>query len=88
MSRLDEARQRFDRSLVALDAQVKAVAETRRELDSARARIAALDGERESLLARIAALEEENRAVSGLAEEVENRLDGAIEDIRSALGRS
>jgi chromosome segregation ATPase len=88
MGRLDEAKQRFDKSLAALDAQVKAVAETRRELDGARARIAELSEERESLLARIAALEEENRAVSGLAEEVETRLDGAIDDIRSALARS
>jgi hypothetical protein len=38
-------------------------------------------------LARIAELEDENRALAGITEEVEGRLDGAIGEIRAALGR-
>jgi len=49
--------------------------------------VADLSEERERLLARISELEEENRALAGVTEEVEGRLDGAISDIRSALGR-
>lgn len=85
MSRLDDAVQRFDAALQALEALPPAAKSG--ELDDARARIAELTTERESLLARIAELEEENRAISGLAEEVETRLDGAIGEIRTALGR-
>ena len=44
--------------------------------------------ERQTLLARIAALEEELAALSGITEEVEGRLDGAIGEIRAALARS
>jgi hypothetical protein len=43
--------------------------------------------ERDRLLARVAELEEDARALSGLTEEVETRLDGAIAEIRTALGR-
>ena len=39
------------------------------------------------LLARIAELEEELQALTGITEEVEDRLDGAIGEIRTALGR-
>jgi hypothetical protein len=51
------------------------------------AEIASLTHEREGLLARIAELEEEVRSLASLTEEVEGRLDGAIADIRTALGR-
>ena len=40
------------------------------------------------LLARVAALEEELTALSGITEQVEGRLDGAIGEIRAALARS
>jgi hypothetical protein len=43
--------------------------------------------ERDSLLARIAELEDESRALASVTEEVEGRLDGAIVEIRAALGR-
>ena len=43
---------------------------------------------KEELLARIAELEDEIGALSGLTEEVEGRLDGAIGEIRAALGRT
>ena len=48
-------------------------------------RLAALEAERETLLARIAELEDELAALSGITEEVEGRLDGAIGEIRAAL---
>ena len=51
-------------------------------------RIESLENEREALLARIAALEEELTSLSGITDEVENRLDGAIGEIRAALARS
>lgn len=51
------------------------------------AEIASLTHEREGLLARIAELEEEVRSLASLTEEVEGRLDGAIADFRTALGR-
>ena len=47
----------------------------------AEAKAGALDGERERLLARIAELEEELAALSGVTQEVEGRLDGAIGEI-------
>ena len=46
-----------------------------------------LEAERETLLAKIAELEDEIGALSGLTEEVEGRLDGAIGEIRAALAR-
>ena len=49
--------------------------------------IARLTAERDRLLARVAALEEDGRVMSGLTEEVETRLDGAISEIRQALAR-
>jgi hypothetical protein len=39
------------------------------------------------LVTRVAELEDEARSLSGLTEEVEGRLDGAIAEIRAALGR-
>ena len=53
---------------------------------SASAMLALIGGAR-ALLARIAELEDETRSLAGLTEEVEDRLDGAIAEIRTALGR-
>jgi chromosome segregation ATPase len=50
-------------------------------------RVAELEGERDRLLARITELEDEIAELSGLNEEVEGRLDGAIGEIRAALAR-
>jgi len=77
---LSAALDRLDAVLVPLDD-----AQQRRVRDSAE--IASLTHEREGLLARIAELEEEVRSLASLTEEVEGRLDGAIADIRTALGR-
>ena len=49
--------------------------------------VAELEAERDKLIARIAELEDEVTALSGLTEEVEGRLDGAIGEIHAALAR-
>jgi chromosome segregation ATPase len=87
MSRLDLAQNRFQAALEALENAAATVGES---LDSAAKlpeRIAELEMERDQLLARVAELEEEVSALSGLTEEVEGRLDGAIGEIRAALAR-
>ena len=87
MSRLDLAQNRFQAALEALENTVAGVGE---HLDAAAKlpeRIAELEAEREKLLARVAELEEEVSVLSGLTEEVEGRLDGAIGEIRAALAR-
>ena len=87
MSRLDVAQKRFRAALEALENAAGGVGES---LDSAAKlpeRIAELESEREKLLTRIAELEEEVAELSGLTEEVEGRLDGAIGEIRAALAR-
>ncbi len=87
MSRLDIAAQRFNDALSALERDTAALAGLKADAAGAKARIAALTEERERLLARVAELEEENRALCATTEEVEGRLDGAISEIRTALGR-
>ncbi|MEI9888637.1 MAG: DUF4164 family protein [Rhizomicrobium sp.] len=87
MSRLDIAVQRFDSALRTLEAQAAPLAGLRAAAADARAKVAELSEERDRLLARIAELEDENRALAGITEEVEGRLDGAIGEIRAALGR-
>lgn len=87
MSRLDVARDRIAKALERLE---KAAAhQARSQTDNTRniARLGELEAERDRLLARIAQLEEEITALSGLTEEVEGRLDGAIGEIRAALAR-
>jgi cell division protein FtsB len=73
LDRLEEAL----RPLIGLRAQAASDA----------AEIAALKQERDRLLARIAELEDEARALSGVTDEVEGRLDDAITEIRTALAR-
>ncbi len=87
MKRLEEAAERLRAALRTLDNSVAPLIEARKAAKEAASRIATLSVERERLLARIAELEEDARALSGLTEEVETRLDGAIAEIRSALGR-
>lgn len=87
MSRLDLAQNRFRVALEALENAAGSVGES---LDTAAKwpeRVAELESEREKLLARITELEDEVAALSGLTEEVEGRLDGAIGEIRAVLAR-
>ncbi len=87
MSRLDLAAKRFQAALESLENAGVAVGENLDAAAKLPERLAELEAEREQLLARIAELEEEIGAVSGLTEEVEGRLDGAIGEIRAALAR-
>ncbi len=87
MSRLDSASARLNAALDVLEKTAIPLVKTRGSAEDAAARIAALTEESDRLMASVAELEEEARALSGLAEEVDGRLDGAIADIRAALGR-
>jgi hypothetical protein len=87
MSRLELAAERLAKALDALESAALPLVEARNSAARANERIAHLDAEREALLARVAALEEDAHSLSGLTEEVEGRLDGAIAEIRAALGR-
>ncbi len=84
MSTLDAALARFSQALTRLETAAKerlARANGSVELDGVK-------DERNRLLARVAVLEEEARSLAGLTEEVEDRLDGAITEIREVLGRN
>jgi len=86
MSRLDLASDRLKAALDGLEQTLGG-----RGGDEAallQGRVADLEVERERLLEKVALLEEELAAQSGLTEDVESRLDGAIGEIRAALGRS
>lgn len=90
MERLDAALARFNAALDALESGHEAI--TKKSMDVAAQQdlsreISELKAERERLQARIAAFEEESQSLAGLAEAVETRLDGAITEIRAALGR-
>ncbi|HEY0282506.1 MAG TPA: DUF4164 family protein [Rhizomicrobium sp.] len=87
MSRLELAAERLGKALELLDETAAPLTKARVSAAGAEKRIAHLDEEREKLLVRIAELEQEVHALSGVTQEVEDRLDGAIEEIRSALGR-
>jgi len=87
MSRLDLAQDRFRAALKALEYAGGTVGESLDQAAKLPERIAELESERDKLLARIAELEDEVSTLSGLTEEVEGRLDGAIGEIRAVLAR-
>jgi chromosome segregation ATPase len=87
MGRLDLAKTRFRTALEALENAAGSVGESLDHAAKLPERLAELEAERETLLARIAELEDEVAALSGLTEEVEGRLDGAMDEIRTALAR-
>lgn len=87
MSRLDLAEVRFRAALEALEIAAGSVGESLDMAAKSSERIAELESEREKLLTRITELEDEVAALSGLTEEVEGRLDGAIGEIRAVLAR-
>jgi len=92
MSRLELAAERLATALENLEKAAESAGEKRPLTPSGApqngARLAALESERQKLLERIAALEDELASLSGITEEVETRLDGAIGEIRAALARS
>lgn len=87
MSRLELAQKRFQAALEILENTAGSVGESLDGAAKLPERVAELEMEREQLLARVAELEEEVATLSGLTEEVEGRLDGAITEIRTALAR-
>ena len=87
MSRLELAAERLAKALDALESAVSPLTNARESLAGTEKQVVELSSERERLLKRMAELEEESRSLSGLTEEVEGRLDGAIAEIRAALGR-
>ena len=87
MSRLELAQKRFRAALDTLENAADSVGENLESAARASDRLAQADAERERLLARVAELEEQLAALSGITQDVENRLDGAIGEIRAALAR-
>ena len=88
MSRLETAQKRFQEALTRLQTTFgDRMAALLTEAGEQGAELEELRAERERLSARIAALEEDGRALAGLSQDVEDRLDSAIAEIRDALGR-
>jgi len=87
MDALTAATERLSTAVDRLEHSLKPQEEAQKRHTRDTAEIASLTHERETLLARIADLEEETRSLASTNEEVEGRLDGAIADIRAALGR-
>jgi len=85
--RLTKALNALEEGLVPLDRTRDDAADVRAQLAESRAKLDAADEERDRMLARIAELEEEQQALTEISEEIETRLDGAIGEIRTALGR-
>ena len=87
MATLEAATTRLMAALDRLEQLGASLALAQEDARRRAAEISQLNAERETLLARIAELEEESRALAGVTEEVEGRLDGAIAEIRAALAR-
>jgi chromosome segregation ATPase len=87
MAALEAATTRLMAALDRLEQLGAALIQVQDESQRRGLEISRLSRERETLLARIAELEEETHALAGITEEVEGRLDGAIAEIRTALGR-
>jgi hypothetical protein len=87
MDRLDAVMQRLSQALQSLEDAARGRIRAERGSVSSAAEVELLQAERDRLAARVAALEDESRTLAGLTEEVEDRLDGAIAEIREALGR-
>ncbi|MBV9548906.1 MAG: DUF4164 family protein [Alphaproteobacteria bacterium] len=88
MSRLELASDRLRAALEGLERAVAARPPAGDETTHLQGRIVELEAERGRLVEKVAALEEELAAQAGLTEDVENRLDGAIGEIRAALART
>ena len=88
MTRLDDALARFSAALERLEIRVEEGDVRAQAGADSLSELSLLKAERERMLARIAELEEESRALAGLTGVVEDRLDGAIAEIREVLGRN
>lgn len=87
MAELDLMAAQLTAALDRLEELALPLAETQARAQRDAAEIECLRQECEQLRARIAELEDEARTLEGVADEVEDRLDGAITEIRAALAR-
>jgi len=87
MSRVTLAAEHLAKALDRLEAASLPLAKVRDSAQESALKAEKLSLERDQLLSRVTGLEEDARVLSGLTEEVEGRLDGAIAEIRAALGR-
>jgi chromosome segregation ATPase len=87
MAELDQMAAQLTAALDRLESLALPLAEAKARAIQNAAEIDSLKHEREQLLSRIAELEDEARAVAGVTDEVEGRLDEAITEIRAALAR-
>jgi histidine ammonia-lyase len=87
MSRLELAADRLKTALENLDQVLAAHGAGAAQAANLQGRVAELESERERLLEKVASLEEDLAALSGVTEDIEGRLDGAIGEIRAALAR-
>jgi hypothetical protein len=88
MTKLAQAQMRFSAALDALDKVIDESGVAMRLGSKLKMEMTALKSERETLYSRITALEEETRVLAGLTEEVEDRLDDAIAEIRDVLAHN
>jgi chromosome segregation ATPase len=87
MAELDQMAAQLMAALDRLESLTVPLAEVRARAEQNATEIEVLKREREQLLSRVAELEEEARAIVGVTDEVEGRLDEAISEIRAALAR-
>lgn len=88
MTKLAQAQARFSAAVDALDKAIEDSGVAMRLGSKLKVELTALKSERETLYSRIAALEEETHVLAGLTEEVEDRLDDAIAEIREVLAHN
>ena len=88
MSTLDSALARFSQALSRLEKASEQRLARAHDSAGSDAELRSVKDERDRLIARVATLEEEARNLAALTEEVEERLDGAISEIREVLGRN
>ncbi|HEY4116101.1 MAG TPA: DUF4164 family protein [Rhizomicrobium sp.] len=87
MSRIETAVARLGSALDRLDKVAAPLAEAASRTSTLTACVGQLTEEREQLLIRLARIEDDSRALAAANEDIEVRLDGAIGEIRAALGR-
>ena len=87
-SRLDAALARFSEAVSRLDTAAEQGLSRARDATRLEAELRIANDERDGLVVRVASLEDEARELAGLTDEVEDRLDGAIAEIREVLGRN
>jgi len=87
MTRLQTAAERFHAALQSLQKTAAPLAMPRESVEDISLQLLAVTEERDKLRARVAELEDEARSLTSVTHEVEGRLDGAISEIRAALGR-